>query len=153
RPGTDRISVDGDRAEQRVADLAHEPAEPDVRSERGRGAHGPAVVQHVVLPAADGRRQRRADRERAARPGAGARLQPHRSVVLQELRNRRLAAGPAAGRGVQHLQPGALRPAERHDWRADLRADHSGGRWADRAAGAEVHVLTAWMSWAAVTLR
>ena len=51
------------------------------------------------------------------------------------------APHPAARRGVQPVQPDALRPARQPDRHAELRPDHQRRRRADYAAGGEVQFL------------
>src|SRR5690606_23370658 len=65
-----------------------------------------------------------------------------RPVALQEHRAARVASDPAAARGVQRVQPGAVQQSERCVQHRQLRKDHVRAGWKGHPAGSEILVLT-----------
>ena len=114
-PGADRVPVHRHRRDRRLDIHVHDqPAEHDLRSERGRRrSTTDAVVQHRAASSADARGKPAGGRQRRAQRGARPGLPAHRPVALQELRVAGRHRMQLRVEAFNVLQPGAFRPAGR----------------------------------------
>ena len=93
RPGADRVPVHGHRRAATRHPLPDQPAEPDLRSERGRAAHHRAVVQHRAASSAG-----RWPANRRALGNAGRNRCAARASSGPTCRSSRTSTSPAAHR-------------------------------------------------------